>query len=101
MDETEGKPFTIRCRDGDVQVTKEQAKEMFLHCAFFRNAFRHGTIECDRGSINKPDWSFRVGERIVQLLSGDDLEVPVGPCSHELFRAIDQIQPTMRFQGGD
>ena len=64
-----GDGFLIECSDGQVLgVTEKQAKVLTQNCEFFRNCFKHGTVETQHNLLRKPDWSLEIARHIAELV---------------------------------
>ncbi|CAB9506047.1 expressed unknown protein [Seminavis robusta] len=87
--------FTLLLSDHQrLPITKSQSEKLQESCAFFRNAFRHGTKECQQRIIAKPDWTLEVAKSIVELTLHGKLPVPTatnGGSYAPLKEAADQI----------
>jgi hypothetical protein len=82
--------FTLHLADDQVLVvTKSESQKLQSSCAFFRNAFRHGTKECARRILKKPDWTLEIAHSIMHVLLHGTLSVP---HNYEAFKeAADQL----------
>ena len=82
--------FTLHLADDVIlHVTKFESQKLQASCAFFRNAFRHGTKECAQRVLRKPDWTIDVARSIMQVLLHGTLSVPQ---NYEAFKeAADQL----------
>lgn len=90
--------FTIRCEDGDFEVTEEKAGTVISNNDYFRSVFEHGTTEARNRVIIKPDWTRKTAASIVFLLFGGWSRVKIGSVHcQKLFRAMDQIQVVVSF----
>lgn len=82
--------FTLKLADNEViRVSKKDSEQLQESCAFFRNAFRHGTLECQHQIISKPDWTVDTASAILELLQKKTLSVPQNYAL--LKEAADQI----------
>jgi hypothetical protein len=89
--------FCIECSDGEtLGVTKEESVRIQQRSIFFRNCFRHGTVESSMGIIKKPDWSLAVARHVVEALAKESTTLPNLNIFRELVTAADQACMDLR-----
>ena len=87
--------FTLKVAHGEeLEVSKTQSEKLQDACDFFRNAFRHGTLECQDRVISKPDWTLDTAVAILNLLQNRSISIPDDYAAFK--EAADQILLSLR-----
>lgn len=87
--------FTLKLADNQqIRVSQSESQQLQDSCAFFHNAFRHGTLESQHRVISKPDWTMETATSILELIQKKTFTVP---SDYAAFKeAADQILLSIR-----
>jgi hypothetical protein len=93
-DDSTTKGFVIVCEGGDeICVADVETSNRFDECNFFKNVFRHGTLESEGRRIDKPDWTGVTAKGFVNLVTngrykcrnGHDYLCMIEACEQMLY----------------